>query len=46
MSSSGAQASITPSLAQGGDDIFAATMPPPKSLVRTGGISMKKRTAR
>jgi hypothetical protein len=35
-----------PSLAQGGDDIFAATMPLPKSLVQLGGISMKWKTAK
>jgi hypothetical protein len=35
-----------PSLVQGGDDIFAATMPPPKSSVPLGGISMKRKTAK
>jgi hypothetical protein len=35
-----------PSLAQGGDDIFAATMPPSKSLVWLGDISMKSKTAK
>jgi hypothetical protein len=33
-------------LGQGGDDIFATTMPPLKSLVLIGGISMKRRTTR
>jgi hypothetical protein len=34
------------SLTQGGDDIFAATMPPPKSSVRLGGVSLRRKTAK
>jgi hypothetical protein len=35
-----------PFVAQGGDDIFAATMPPLKSSVWLGGFSMKRKTAK
>jgi hypothetical protein len=34
------------SLTQGGDDIFAATMPPPKSSVWLGGVSLRRKTTK
>jgi hypothetical protein len=46
LSSSGAQVPIMLPLAWAGDDIFAATMPPPKPSIQLGGFSMKRRTAR
>jgi hypothetical protein len=46
LSSSGAQVLITPSLAQGGDDVFFAAMPPLKPSARLGGFSLKKKTAK
>jgi hypothetical protein len=43
LSFSGAQVSITPSLAQGGDDVFFAAMPLLKPSARLGGFSLKKK---
>jgi hypothetical protein len=46
LSSSRAQVPIALSLVQGGDDIFATTMPLPKSSVRLGGVSLRRKTAK
>jgi hypothetical protein len=46
LSSPGAQLSITPSLARGGDDVFSAAMPPPKPSAQLGVFSLKKKSTK